>query len=946
MSNRLLTKRRAEFLYIMAIFLSAAWLIVSAVSTYVSDSYQKAFLSLSQNITHSLEEIYSFEYSPTKTYDRFSKELVELERLSEQLYDNITHNSQAFPSFVSPIPQESVSYALKVKNNVLIFTQRLERLLSAKVSMEYSSNTLKVLKTNLISNTHSTEDKLAIYQYLDFARSIADIPNELKQNNDLLALDGYIKLHNRVRNSIRLEKLALVDSEIHVLMNETNNFWLERSLSTKAHISIASFLLLLTIGCYLYRKQLIHQYKERKLIADLLVKEKERSHLAMVVEHASDAIIITDKQGNTSWVNAAFEAISGFSLNEVIGKKPGDMLQGDETSPSEVTRISKELKLGNTVKSELINYNKSGQPYWIDIVITPILDANNQVEQFIAVERDSSERKQLQKSLENAVERADASNRAKSTFLATMSHELRTPLNGILGMAQILESSVTNAQHRQQLHILLESGNHLLSLLNDILDISKIEEGKLDLEVLDFSIEDICDPIVSTYSSLCKEKGIDFQLINQLSPGKSYRGDKSRIRQIIFNLLSNSIKFTETGRVTITLSRDASDRNNKHSNVETLVIAISDTGIGIPTDRLASIFDPFIQAESSTTRQFGGTGLGLAIVKQLANLMGGDVNVTSSIGKGSTFSVTLKLIPIQTVQAAHEKTVSLDDQAIACSLNILLVEDNKVNALVAKTFCTKQGHQVDVAQNGEIAVECVHNNTYDLIIMDNHMPVMDGIEATKIIRQQLKCNTVIFGCTADVFKEAHDNFMAAGANHILTKPLQKESFIDALQRFRHQLMIPSKKNTHPNILHLIRHDVTKLAGISNTEAELRMTSNLHSISPIDINQIAQFKDVAEKYLDILVKVYPEKAIPEILTTLTSLQSEISELHLTLVESKLAMLIAFLNSGQQPSIQDMQSLINLVEVNIHQAIRILDQQSVKDNQPSLLAIDPQKKHFDG
>ena len=672
----------------------------------------------------------------------------------------------------------------------------------------------------------------------------------------------------------------------------------------------------------------------------------------MVVEHASDAIIITDKQGYTSWVNAAFETISGFSLNEVIGKKPGDILQGEGTSLSEVRRISKELKLGNTVKSELINYHKNGQPYWIDIVITPILNADNQIEQFIAVERDSGERKQLQKSLEHAVERADASNQAKSTFLATMSHELRTPLNGILGMAQILESSVTNAQHQQQLHILLESGNHLLSLLNDILDISKIEEGKLELEVLDFSIEDICDPIVSTYTSLCKEKGISFHLINQLSPGKSYRGDKSRIRQIIFNLLSNSVKFTETGSVTITLSQDTpstidvASRPNNQSNIETLVIAISDTGIGIPNDRLKSIFDPFIQAESSTTRQFGGTGLGLAIVKQLANLMGGDVNVISTLGKGSVFSVNLKLMPIQTVQATKEKSVSLDDQAIACSLNILLVEDNKVNALVAKTFCTKQGHQVDVAQNGEIAVERVQNSAYDLIIMDNHMPVMDGIEATRIIRQQLKCNTVIFGCTADVFKEAHDNFMAAGANHILTKPLQKESFIDALQRFRHQLMIPSKENTHPNILHLIRHDVTKLDGISNTEAELRMTSHSHLGNPIDIPQITQFKNVAEKCLDVLVKVYPEKSIPEILASLTSLQSEISDLNLSLVESKLATLTALLESGQQPSLNDMQSLINLVEVNIHQAIRILDQQNMQENRSDLLAITPQKKHIDG
>ncbi|MCL9773852.1 PAS domain-containing hybrid sensor histidine kinase/response regulator [Vibrio methylphosphonaticus] len=948
MSNRLLTKQRVDFLYLLAISLSCGGLITNAVSMYISESYQKSYLSLSQSMTHRLDEIYAFEYSSTDSYDVFSSELVELEVISERLYDNIKNNSQSYPSFLSPIPKEGLDYALQIKDDLRAFTQRLERLLSAKVSMEYSTNAIKTLETTLKTNTYSNQDKLAIFQYLDSTSKLgaegAEMPKlqGASQYRELQTLKGYLILNDRVKNTIKLETQSLIDSEIHRLTDTTNSYWLEQTLSTQVKMTIASMLLLFFVGCYLYRKQQIQQYRERQLNTDLLTKEKERSHLAMVVEHASDAIIITDKEGKTTWVNAAFERISGYQFHEIAGKKPGTVLQGEETAHSEVSRISEELKQGNTVKSELVNYHKDGQPYWIDIVITPILNAQHEIEQFIAVERDSSERKKLLQSLELAVEKADASNQAKSTFLATMSHELRTPLNGIMGMAQILESSITNVQHRQQLHILLESGNHLLSLLNDILDISKIEEGKLELEVLDFSIEDICDPIVSTYSSLCKEKGIEFELVNQLPKGKSYKGDKSRIRQIIFNLLSNSVKFTSAGDVKITLTHLDSTKPQH----ETLVIRIEDTGIGIPSDKLDSIFSPFVQAESSTTRQFGGTGLGLAIVKQLTNLMSGDVTVKSTIGKGSTFSVTLELIPIKNIQTTHDKAVSLDDQAIACSLNILLVEDNKVNALVTKTFCTKQGHQVEVAQNGEIAVDCVKNNTYDLIIMDNHMPVMDGIEATSIIRQQLKCNTVIFGCTADVFKEAHDNFMTAGANHILTKPLQKESFIDALQRFRHQLMTPSQNHSHANILQLIRHDTTKLESISTTEAEITLNSESNLDNAIDINRIIKFKHLTETSLDELVQVYTEKGIPEVLITLTSLQANISDLKLHLVESKLDSLLTQLNSGQQPNIHDMQSLINLVEVNIHQAIRIIEQCRSAEESHSTQPAPLEKKHFDG
>ncbi|GAL29296.1 sensor histidine kinase [Vibrio variabilis] len=917
MSHRILSRRRVEALYQLAIVLSAIWLIISVANSRVSDAYQKSYLNLSHNITRSLEDIYSFEYNSNKTYDTFSNELVDIELKANHLYDNLTLNQKSYVDWLSPIPNEAVLFGRHIKNEILGFTQRLERLLSAKVSFEYSTNTLQELKGELLSTTLSEQNKLRIYQYFDNRIGRQDLPSDIKTHNVVMAIDSYIKLNNRVGGEIDQDKQALLNSEIHTLLNDVNTYWLHRSSSEQRNVIISGVLLFLFLAGYIYWRQWIQQYREAKLNRELFTKEKERSHLALVVEHASDAIIITDKSGHISWANPAFERLSGFQLDEVIGQKPGSFLQGEETSKEEVQRISASLREGKAVQSELINYHKNGTPYWIDIAITPIKTLSNQVEQFIAVERDSSERKRLESDLRLAVESADASNRAKSTFLATMSHELRTPLNGILGMAQILESSVTQEQHKQQLHILLESGNHLLSLLNDILDISKIEEGKLELESIDFAVEELCSPIVSTYSSICREKGIGFELDNRLDKGKSYRGDKSRIRQVIFNLLGNAVKFTASGHIKVTLTG-----KTKTDHSEQLTISVEDTGVGIPKERLKSIFDPFTQAEASTTRKFGGTGLGLAIVKKLANIMGGDATVTSTIGKGSTFTVSFKLEHAEPVQAEEKTNVSLDDQALAQSLKILLVEDNKVNALVAKTFCKKQGHDVEVAENGQVAVDKVKENSYDLIIMDNHMPVMDGIEATRIIREELKSDTVIFGCTADVFKEAHDNFVAAGANHILTKPLQKESFIDALQRYRHLLVMPPKTESNSSVVELIRHDLTQSDLPTATEAELRMES-IQDGNPITYEQVAEFKQIGEEHLNRVISNYSAKDTKLLNETLEIILQQCRTIALHRVVDKVEQLQSTLKLDQLPALEEVQSLINLVEVNIHEAIRILD-----------------------
>lgn len=918
MTQRILTKKRVEALYQIAIVSSALWLVISVSQSRVSDTYQQAYLALSHQVTQSLEDIYTFDYNSKQTFDNFSNELVAIELEAAHLYDNLLLNQKHHLSFVSPIPEQGVQFGRHIKNQVLSFTQRLERLLSAKVSFEYSGNTLKELQQGLLSAATSDSEKLKLYQYFNNQITRQALTSDEQTYSTILAIDSYIRLNNRVKSEIAQEKQALLSSEIHTLLNDVNTYWMTRTSKLQGHVIFSGVVLFVFLGGYIYWRQWIQQYREAKLNRELFTKEKERSHLALVVEHASDAIIITDKEGLVTWANPAFERLSGYQVKEVLGQKPGSFLQGEETSQQEIANISTHLRKGEPVQSELINYHKDGTPYWIDIAITPIRNYQQEVEQFIAVERDSSVRKKLEHDLRLAVDNADASNKAKSTFLATMSHELRTPLNGILGMAQILDSSVTEAQHKEQLSILLESGNHLLSLLNDILDISKIEEGKLELEAIDFAVSELCSPIVTTYSSICTEKGVEFSLENQLESNKCFRGDKSRIRQIIFNLLGNAVKFTRSGKITLTLSSKPVD----NSVNELLAISVKDTGVGIPQERLSTIFDPFTQAEASTTRKFGGTGLGLSIVQKLAHIMNGDASVSSQLGVGSEFVVTMQLAPAKAVKQEQKANISLDDQALAQSLNILLVEDNKVNALVAKTFCTKQGHKVEVAVNGQEAVERVKQNRYDLIIMDNHMPVMDGIEATRVIRDELKSKTVIFGCTADVFKEAHDNFIAAGANHILTKPLQKESFIDALQQYRHLLVIPPKHESNSKVVELIRHDLSQMSISNATEAELKVSSD-EGDSRLSEQKVGLFKQSSEDALTALITSYSNKDKVTLLNILQEIHDECCATGLMRVTEKTKSLQATLNHSTWPAIEDMQSLVNLLEVNIHEAVRILE-----------------------
>ncbi|ELV8626160.1 ATP-binding protein [Vibrio cidicii] len=371
--------------------------------------------------------------------------------------------------------------------------------------------------------------------------------------------------------------------------------------------------------------------------------------------------------------------------------------------------------------------------------------------------------------------KAQASTNAKTAFLATLSHEIRTPMNGVLGTAQLLLKTPLTDEQKKHLKTLYDSGDHMMTLLNEILDYSKIEQGHMEFDLAPFPFDSIIGSVNSIYYTLCTEKGLQFRVYSQVAKERWYHADRARLRQILFNLLNNAVKFTSHGVVEVYLEEVFKGGMNY------LVIKVKDTGIGIPIAAQKRIFRPFEQAESSTTRRYGGTGLGLAIVKKIVEKLGGKISVSSQEGLGSCFSVELPLQVCEAGSVEQEQNYHLDYQG----LTVLIVEDNRTNAIILETFMRNKGFIPTCVENGQEALDLLPQQSFDLILMDNHMPVLDGIETIRAIRAMpTSINQVlIFGCTADVFKETRVCMCEAGATHIIAKPIVEKELDDAL--FRH-----------------------------------------------------------------------------------------------------------------------------------------------------------------
>jgi signal transduction histidine kinase/CheY-like chemotaxis protein len=383
-----------------------------------------------------------------------------------------------------------------------------------------------------------------------------------------------------------------------------------------------------------------------------------------------------------------------------------------------------------------------------------------------------AERAALQQQLTQALDQAESANAAKSAFLATMSHEIRTPLNGILGMAQAMANAQPSQGQRAQLAVIQDCGASLLAILNDLLDLGKIEAGMLVLEETEFDLDTLAEACCAAFKDLAADKGLAFSLHVTPEAQGGYVGDPTRLRQILYNLISNALKFTHQGAIAVAI--DHRDGN--------LVASVKDTGVGIDPRKAEALFERFTQADASTTREFGGTGLGLSICRDLVRLMGGDIRVESRPGRGSTFFVN---VPIR---RAQRRTGGDSTPAAAArdmtGLKVLIAEDNSVNQLVLTTLLAQLGVAATVVDDGVQALEAWGREGWDLILMDVQMPNLDGVAATLAIREREAAEgrgrTPIVALTANVMSHQVDEYLAAGMDATSPKPINLAHLLQAM----------------------------------------------------------------------------------------------------------------------------------------------------------------------
>lgn len=378
--------------------------------------------------------------------------------------------------------------------------------------------------------------------------------------------------------------------------------------------------------------------------------------------------------------------------------------------------------------------------------------------------------------LKAALAKAEAASKTSLQFLANMSHELRTPMNGVLGVSQLVEQETNELSTRENMRVIQSTGDHLITIVNDILDFTKAENHKLTLESTPFTLDQVITPVNAAMTPVAMNKNLCLLIRNDVPDSITFTGDSTRLRQIIFNLVGNAVKFTKQGHVML-------QAKLLNDDAHSLQITVTDTGIGIAEEKLDAIFHSYQQASSSTTREFGGTGLGLAIAKRLTELMDGEITVKSTEGLGSSFVITMPL-PFETeARAGMAANFNETKRYHGRPLRILIAEDNRLNGLIAQGFCQRLGHRADLAENGRQAADMARDIGYDVILMDNNMPEMDGVQTTRYIREQLQLSMPIFAYTADVYEDTLSDFMQAGADHILAKPLQIHCFDEALSQF-------------------------------------------------------------------------------------------------------------------------------------------------------------------
>jgi PAS domain S-box-containing protein len=496
-----------------------------------------------------------------------------------------------------------------------------------------------------------------------------------------------------------------------------------------------------------------------------------------LIESNIDAIMTTDPSGIITDANKQMEALTGRTRDELIGAPFKCFFTDPERAEAAIKLVLNEKKVTDY---ELTAVASDGKKTVVSYNATTFYDRERTLQGVFAAARDVTERKRVEAELKQAKAVAESASRTKSDFLASMSHEIRTPMNAIMGISDLLAKTPLSPEQDKYVQIFRRAGDNLLNLINDILDLSKVEASQLELERTGFSLNDLLEKVTEMVAVRAHEKGL--ALVCEIAPNAptTLVGDPTRLRQVLLNLIGNAIKFTEFGEVSLRVTRDG------NSSIPTaLRFTISDTGVGIASAKLGRVFERFTQADSSTTRRFGGSGLGLTISKRLVELMGGSIWVESTVGKGSVFSFA---VPFE-IWAEHLVRVAAPGdtgpEPPLPAMSILLAEDSPDNCTITVAYLEDTPYRVEIAETGAIACKMFAAGHYDLVLMDRQMPVMDGLTATRTMRAWEQANdrppTPIIALTASALKGDREQCLAAGCTAFLTKPIKQDVLLRAIK---------------------------------------------------------------------------------------------------------------------------------------------------------------------
>lgn len=529
-----------------------------------------------------------------------------------------------------------------------------------------------------------------------------------------------------------------------------------------------------------YLRQRVADLQESCRMAEKLLVNREAKFKG-IIDNFRLGLLEVEPSGVIIDANESFCEMSGFSIEELFGKDGGEVLLDDfEKERMKVRNASRSEGEADVYELRVFNKKKETR-YWL-VSAAPLLGDDGEVYGSIGIHWDITEMKQLEFELKGARYKAEESSKAKAMFLANMSHEIRTPLNGIVGMAEQLAQSQLDADQRYFIDIMRSASSTLLSIINDVLDISKIESGKFSIEITPFNLNETIRRTLSIFGEKAKQTNISLDIELMDDRGIMHLGDPHRLSQVLFNIVGNAMKFTQAGyvRVTSNLSRGEND-------ICFVSFSIEDTGVGMDIAYLTKVFEAFTQEDASITRKFGGSGLGLSIARSIVHIMGGTIEIESEKGKGTRVNIRIPM------RISNEKTkqdiVEMTDlQKSLKGLRILAVEDNELNRMVLQVILKKCEVVVTIAHNGQEAIKLIQEQEFDLVLMDVQMPIVDGLEATKYIREELKLTTPIIGLSANAMREEVEICKQAGMNDYLVKPYSERVLVEVMKKWSPEVM--------------------------------------------------------------------------------------------------------------------------------------------------------------